>query len=91
MTFLKMLHKLDNIQNMQNSSSPFYQFYILPVFQNTEQSKKKSQKKDFHRFISKQFHLLAQKLRDDTNPDITVQDITNALKNLKNGLSTSAD
>lgn len=74
-----MLHKLDNIQNMQNISSPFYQYF------KTLNTAKKSQKKDFHRFISKQFHLLAQKLRDDTNPDIAVQDITNALKNLKNG------
>lgn len=51
----------------------------------------KNSQKDFHRFITEQFHVCAQKLKDDTYPDIIIQEITNALKNLKTDKSTSAD
>lgn len=36
--------------------------------------------KDFHKFIFAQFHVLTQKFKDATYPDITIQEKANALK-----------
>lgn len=36
--------------------------------------------KDFHKFIFAQFHVLSQKFKDSTYPDITIQEKANALK-----------
>jgi hypothetical protein len=46
---------------------------------------------DFHKTITNQVHDLKHNLENDIAPTITIQEIKNAIKSLKNGKSTSMD
>ena len=92
-TFWNMLNKLEKLHK------PWFSSYI--PYDNFFQFFKKFNKADdknskFHEFIIEQFQLLKEKLGKETfdnilDNDITTQEISAAIKSLKNEKSTSPD
>ena len=93
-TFWNMLNKLEKIHTHHDSVHDIPQDNFFQFFKKLNKADDKNSK--FHVFIIEQFQLLKENLGKETfdnilDNDITTQEISAAIKSLKDGKSTSPD